>query len=129
MEFSNIKIYDLAIKAQSFYEDKNLYLPVKVGFYLYKNLEKITEAANSIEFMRSKILEAHNASTDENKEQKFQKEMNELKNLTQEINFHYISLEDFEDIKLNPEQFSVIINMIDDDEENEDDFEDICVKA
>lgn len=123
MKFNNLQIYEMALKIKKFYEDKSLNLPVRLGFYLLKNLNKITSAAQEIELMRSNILKKYSEDLNETEKKEVFKELQELSNIEQDIDLYSLYLEDFENLKLNLDQLSLIVDMIDDSNLDEDGFE------
>lgn len=127
MKFNNLQIYEMALKIKKFYEDKSLNLPVRLGFYLLKNLNKITSAAQEIELMRSNILKKYSEDLNELEKKEVFKELQELSNIEQDIDLYSLYLEDFENLKLNLDQLSLIVDMIDDSNLDEDGFEHVEV--
>lgn len=124
--FKNLEIYAYAealmenIKA-------DLNLPVKVGFYIQKNMKKITELAQEIEKSRLEIFDKYGERDEENNQYTFemsvqedvQRELNDLFELTQEVKINMLELDWFEGIDFTAEQISAISFMINEDEEED----------
>lgn len=121
---TNLEIYTTA---QALMENitTNMNLPVKVGFYIQKNMKKMTELAQEIEKSRIEIFEKYGEKDEENNQYKFdksvqeqvQKELNDLFDLTQDIKTNMLNLDWFDDIDLNANQIAAISYMIADDED------------
>ena len=121
---TNLEIYTTAqALMESITTDINL--PVKVGFYIQKNMKKITELAQEIEKSRMEIFDKYGEKDEENNQYKFdksvqeqvQKELNDLFDLTQDVKTNMLELDWFDDIDLNANQIAAISYMITDDED------------
>ena len=125
MILKNSEIYGLAIRSQVFYEDKISQFPAKVGFYLFKNLKMLKELAVEIEEMRRGIINSFSPEEIDDDtykvapevQAKLQRQLNSLSELTQDVPFYKLKLEDFEDVKLSGEQLNVLVDMIEEIEE------------
>lgn len=123
---TNLEIY---ITAQALMENitTDMNLPVKVGFYIQKNMKKMTELAQEIEKSRMEIFDKYGEKDEENNQYKFdksvqeqvQKELNDLFDLTQDVKTNMLELDWFDDIDLNANQIAAISYMIADDDEDE----------
>lgn len=121
---TNLEIYT---NAQALMENitTDLNLPVKVGFYIQKNMKKMTELAQEIEKSRMEIFDKYGEKDEENNQYKFdksvqeqvQKELNDLFDLTQDVKTNMLELDWFDDIDLNANQIAAISYMITDDED------------
>lgn len=121
---TNLEIYTTA---QALMENitTDMNLPVKVGFYIQKNMKKMTELAQEIEKSRMEIFDKYGEKDEENNQYKFdksvqeqvQKELNDLFNLTQDVKTNMLELDWFDDIDLNANQIAAISYMIADDED------------
>lgn len=120
---TNLEIYTTAqALMESITTDINL--PVKVGFYIQKNMKKMTELAQEIEKSRIEIFDKYGEKDEENNQYKFdksvqeqvQKELNDLFDLTQDVKTNMLELDWFDDIDLNANQIAAISYMIADDE-------------
>lgn len=121
---TNLEIYTTAqALMESITTDINL--PVKVGFYIQKNMKKMTELAQEIEKSRMEIFDKYGEKDEENNQYKFdksvqeqvQKELNDLFDLTQDVKTNILELDWFDDIDLNANQIAAISYMIADDED------------
>lgn len=123
---TNLEIYTTA---QALMENitTDINLPVKVGFYIQKNMKKMTELAQEIEKSRMEIFDKYGEKDEENNQYKFdksvqeqvQKELNDLFDLTQDVKTNMLELDWFDDIDLNATQIAAISYMIADDDEDE----------
>lgn len=123
---TNLEIY---ITAQALMENitTDINLPVKVGFYIQKNMKKMTELAQEIEKSRMEIFDKYGEKDEENNQYKFdksvqeqvQKELNDLFDLTQDVKTNMLELDWFDDIDLTANQITAISYMIADDDEDE----------
>ena len=121
---TNLEIYTTA---QALMENitTDINLPVKVGFYIQKNMKKMTELAQEIEKSRIEIFDKYGEKDEENNQYKFdknvqeqvQKELNDLFDLTQDVKTNMLELDWFDDIDLNANQIAAISYMITDDED------------
>ena len=121
---TNLEIYTTA---QALLENitTDMNLPVKVGFYIQKNMKKMTELAQEIEKSRMEIFDKYGEKDEENNQYKFdksvqeqvQKELNDLFDLTQDVKTNMLELDWFDDIDLNANQIAAISYMIADDED------------
>lgn len=121
---TNLEIYT---NAQALMENitTDLNLPVKVGFYIQKNMKKMTELAQEIEKSRMEIFDKYGEKDEENNQYKFdksvqeqvQKELNDLFDLTQDVKTNMLELDWFDDIDLTANQIATISYMIADDED------------
>lgn len=115
----NKQLYEYAQKLSIFNEfDKKL--PVKISFYLHKNIKAIQEAVEEIEMARmnigqkfGKLNETQNGYNilPENMQQANQ-ELMDLFELEQDIKIHYFKIEDFDNIELSYQELSAIMFMI-----------------
>jgi len=117
----NIQIYNYNQQLSLFIqESQNIKMPVRINFYLQKNIQLIQQAAEEIEKARlsigaqfGTINEAQNGYDipSENMEA-VNRELNDLFNLEQDINLHMFKLDDFDGIELTYQQMSAIMFMI-----------------
>lgn len=123
---TNLEIYTTA---QALMENitTDMNLPVKVGFYIQKNMKKMTELAQEIEKSRMEIFDKYGEKDEENNQYKFdksvqeqvQKELNDLFDLTQDVKTNMLELDWFDDIDLTANQIAAISYMIADDDKDE----------
>lgn len=123
---TNLEIYTTAqVLMENITTDINL--PVKVGFYIQKNMKKMTELAQEIEKSRMEIFDKYGEKDEENNQYKFdksvqeqvQKELNDLFDLTQDVKTNMLELDWFDNIDLTANQIAAISYMIADDDEDE----------
>lgn len=96
--------------------------PIKVLFYLRKNMKTLTELAQDIEKARVEIIQRYGTPSKENPEQyQFEtqekidaanKEFEELFGLEQEVTIYTIPLEAFNDMELTEKQMDAVMEMI-----------------
>lgn len=124
---SNLEIFNTAsalIEAfQSQTEDTHF--PVKVNFFLQKNMNSIIETARDIEKARTEIIKKFGTPSEDNPEQyvvpddkieEATNELNDLFNLEQEIAVNMLELDWFDGIDLTAQQVAAITYMINDEE-------------
>lgn len=127
--FTNKEILEYATLLQKVFldTDKDIFLPVKVNFYLQKNMKTLTEAAELIEESRMGIGEQYGEFVEEESSyiikdsenlKKAQKMINELLSLDQVIELYPISLEDLQDIQLTVAQMNAMLFMIEESKED-----------
>lgn len=118
MKLTNQKIYDTAIALSSFSIDGKL--PVKISFFLQKNIRVLTAAAEEIEAARLKVAQDFGELNDDGTQYVVpperllaaRMELADLFNLEQDLNIHIFKLNDFDDIELTYQQLSAIMFMI-----------------
>lgn len=120
MLLSNNFIYNIA---SSDLKLEDFALPVRLGFFLYKNFNTLMAAAEEIEAARVRILETYGEFQDDTGEflvaqdkiPLAEAELKELFSLTQEIDIHVFKLSEFNDISLPNKYLSSILFMIEED--------------
>lgn len=118
MILTNKQIYEYATKLVAFHTEQKM--PVKINFFLQKNIQKIIEAVKEIEFAKDEIIKSYGElNADESgyiisQEQlpAANKDLNELFNLEQDLNLYIFKLDDFNNLELTMEQLSAIMFMI-----------------
>lgn len=118
MKLTNQKIYDTAIALSSFSIDGKM--PVRINFFLQKNIQILRAAAEEIEEARLKIAQDFGELNKDGtqfvippeKMLEARKELNDLFNLEQDLSIHIFKLEDFDGIDLTYQQLSNIMFMI-----------------
>ena len=118
MKLTNQQIYDAATKLASFYIDGKL--PVRINFFLQKNIQTLAAAGKEIEDARIKIAQDYGELNEEGTSfivppenmAVAQQELNDLFNLEQDINIHIFKLSDFNNIELTYQQLASIMFMI-----------------
>ena len=115
----NAQIYKYAQQLSAF-NDYDMIMPVRISFYLQKNIRIIREAAEEIDrarlFIGAQFGTANAAGTGydvppENMAAA-NKELQDLFDLEQDLNIHIFNLDDFDGIELTYQQMSAIMFMI-----------------
>ena len=123
MTLTNLQIYTYAEELAAHFTACAIALPVKVNFFLQKNIQNITEAAQEIAQARIDIARRLGTLDDsganyiiapENMSLANQ-ELTDLFSLEQEVNIKMIKLSSFDDIELTYQQMSAIMFMIEED--------------
>ncbi len=122
----NSEIYSLG-NALLEYMQEELALPVKIKFYLQKNMNKVISLAREIEQSRTEILNKYGTLNEDGTSYHFeddkiaeaQKELNDLFELEQEVKVNMLELDWFDAVELSNEQVNAIMFMINDEEEEE----------
>lgn len=118
MKLSNQKIYEYATQLALFNIDTKL--PIKINFFLQKNINTMRQAAQEIDAARVQIAQEFGTLNEDQSAynipaenmQAAQKEMNDLFAIEQDLNIHIFKLDDFDNIELTMEQLSIILFMI-----------------
>lgn len=118
MILSNQEIYNNAINLSNFHIEGKL--PVKINFFLQKNIKLIQESALEIDNMRMDIAANYGVLNSDNntyevpaeKMSEAQKELSDLFGLKQDLNIHVFKLNDFDNIDLTYDQLANIMFMI-----------------
>ena len=119
MYFDNTQIYEYSQKLAIF-NNCNIKMPVRINFYLQKNIQLIQQAAEEIDRARLGIgaqfgtLNAEQTGYDipaKNLEEA-NRELVDLFNLEQDLPIHIFKLSDFDGIELTYQQMSAIMFMI-----------------
>ena len=121
---TNLEIYAYADALVNAFKEE-VTLPVKVNFYLQKNMTRMIEAGKEIEKTRVEIIQKYGAPTEDGQNievpvdsvEIVNKELEDLFALTQEIKVNEIALEAFDGIELSSTQVAAITFMIKDEEE------------
>ena len=106
MKLTNRKIYDVMIQLTSFSIEGKL--PVKINFFLQKNIQTLAAAGQEIEAARIKVAQDFGELNEDGtqyivppeKMAEAQSELNDLFGLEQELNIHIFKLDDFDGIDL-----------------------------
>ena len=118
MKFTNEEITAYAQNLSKFNTD--IKLPVKINFFLQKNIQIISIAFQEIESARINIGKEYGKLDEQclsysippEKYEIVQTELNDLYNLEQELNIHTFKLDEFDGIELTYDQMSAIMFMI-----------------
>ena len=121
MNLTNNEIYNYASALiKEFNSECNIKLPIKINFFLQKNIKLLVELAQEIDNSKMMIAQQYGELNAEgtsyvvlsHKMEEAQKDLNELFNLTQEVPIHIFKLDDFNDIELSYSQMNALIFMI-----------------
>ena len=120
MTLKNYQIYNYATAlTKEFGVDCTIKLPVRVNFYLQKNIENIKILAIEIEDMRNKIVSENSIANESgvyeinpDKIELVQKELDDLANLTLEVNLYPLKLDSFDGVDLTYQQMNALMFMI-----------------
>ena len=121
---TNLEIYAYADALMNAFKEE-ITLPVKVNFYLQKNMTRMIEAGKEIEKTRMDIIQKYGTPTEDGQNievsadmvETVNKELEDLFALEQEIKVNEIALDAFDDIDLTSAQVAAIAFMIKDEEE------------
>jgi hypothetical protein len=120
----NMEIYNTANSLlESFSDDLNL--PVKINFYLQKNIKTVVDIAQDIEKTRLEIFDKYGTKDEETQQYHFDedvidtvnKEITDLFELEQEVKVNLLELDWFDSIDLSTSQVNAISFMIKEEEE------------
>lgn len=118
----NKDIYESA-QLLAIFDNCNIRMPVRINFYLQKNIKIIKEAAKAIDLARLEIgaqfgvpnTERTGFNIPPEKIEAAAQELQELLELEQDIKIHKFHLSDFDGIELTYQQMSAIMFMIEED--------------
>ena len=118
MKLTNNKIYSYAEKLSAFNIDVKL--PVRINFFLQKNIQIIIAAGQEIDAARMGVAQQYGTLNEDGTSYNIapdvmptvQQELNDLFNLEQDLNIHIFKLDDFDGIDLTMDQLSAIMFMI-----------------
>lgn len=126
MLLKNNIIYQYAEQLMELFQNSDQKFPIKINFYLQKNINTLTAAAREIEQARIAIIQEYGIINPEDNTykipaenvEKAQSELSDLLNLEQDIPLHLFSINDFENVEpLTYQQMSALMFMIVDDED------------
>lgn len=120
----NNEIYSIAMQLiENEIAQLNISLPVKVNFYLQKNVANIIDMAKDIESNRNDILQKYgtlneegNYDFEEGKLEQANQELVDLFELEQEVPIYEITLDAFDGVELTSKQVQAIAYMIKEEE-------------
>ena len=121
MKLTNQQIYTYAQSLSAFNIEQKM--PVKIGFFLRKNIQTIIEAGTEIEQAKMKLaaeygtINAAGTGYDISPENisKVNQELMDLFSLEQELNIHVFTLENFDGIELTYNELSSIMFMMEEE--------------
>lgn len=121
MILTNNQIYNYASNLVSvFNAECDIRLPIKINFFLQKNIKLLTELAQEIDSSRMQIAQQYGNVNEtglsyivpQEKIPQAQQDLNELFNLTQDVPIHIFKIDDFNDIELSYKQMNALMFMI-----------------
>ena len=126
MTLTNNEIYVYANALSEQFGQDQVKLPLKVNFYLQKNINELISLAQDIEKQRMSIASEYGTLNEETQQYEIpednitaaQNKLDELFNLTQEVKIYKVKLDAFGDIDLSSAQMQALLFMIDEEEED-----------
>lgn len=124
MTLTNNEIYNYANALAGEFAQNDVKLPIKVNFYLQKNMQELITLAQDIEKQRIAIAEEFGNLNEETQQYEIPNEnitaasnkLEELFGLTQEVKIYKIKLDAFGDMELTASQMQALLFMIDEEE-------------
>ncbi len=118
MKLTNNEIYQYAQVLRAFYIEVKM--PVRINFYLQKNIQLIQQAAEEIDRARMAIgaqfgtpnTEGTGFDIPNENMAEVNQELNDLFAIEQELNIHIFKLDEFDNIELTYQELSAIMFMI-----------------
>lgn len=124
MKLTNKQIYEYTEKILKIFSvDEEIYLPIRINFYLHKNRNILMELAKDIEKQRTEIIKKYGTLNEETKEYEVPKdkitdvlnEIDELFSLTQDVALYFVSMNEIkDDLTLTTQQMDALMFMIED---------------
>lgn len=119
MTYKNFQIYQYH-QALLAFNNIDVKMPVRISFYLQKNIQLIQQAVEEINNARLALGERFGTLSEDGTGYDIpaenlveaNHELSDLFNLTQDLNIHIFKLSDFEGIELSYQQMSAIMFMI-----------------
>lgn len=118
--FTNGELYSLS---QNLIENpikEDTYIPIKLNFYIQKNIETIMSEYQKIEKHRINIVKHYGEFDDkgqitipQDKIMEVNAELDNLSEIKQEVDLHMLTLEEVQDLKLSTGELKSIMFMID----------------
>lgn len=128
LTLKNIDIYVLATRLNEAFseQDPDSNLPIKINFFLRKNINKIVDLAQDIDTERNNIIQKYGTLNEEKQEyevptekvEEAQKELNDLFDIEQEVKINMLDINLFDDVNLSEKKGNAILFMIYDPEED-----------
>lgn len=124
MTLKNSEIYNYANALAQEFGQQEVKLPLKVNFYLQKNLKELVTLAQDIEQQRVSIAQEFGTLNEETQQYEIPPEnidsasrkLNELFNLTQDVKIYKVKLDAFGDMDITNSQMQALLFMIDEEE-------------
>lgn len=122
---TNNEIYNYTNNLAEQFSNSTMKLPIKINFYLQKNLSELYTLAQDIEKQRVEIIQEYGSYDEESQQYNIPKEkiseaskkIDELFNLTQDVKIYKVKLDDFGNIDFTSGQMQALLFMIKDEEE------------
>ena len=122
MKLNNQQIYQIANNTISNLDNLNIYIPAKANFFLQKNLQTLTTAAQEIDKSRIEIAKHYGVLDEEGQQYKIledkldeaSKELEDLFSIEQELNIKTFSIEALGSAEFTPAQMQAMMFMIED---------------
>lgn len=124
MKLTNKQIYEYTEKILKIFSvDEEIYLPIRINFYLHKNRNILMELAKDVEKQRTEIIKKYGILSEETKEYEVPKdkitdvlnEIDELFSLTQDVALYFVSMNEIkDDLTLTTQQMDALMFMIED---------------
>lgn len=120
MKLTNNEIYVYANELLTYFgQDCEIKFPIKVNFFLQKNIKKMTELAQDIEASRIAVAKEYGEPNEEgsytispDKVEDASKELTDLFSLEQDVDIHIFKIDDFTNIELSMKQMNALMFMI-----------------
>lgn len=117
---TNLEIYTLYKKLQEAFLNENRNFPVKVFFYIQKNINALQIKVEEIEKTREYIIKKYGTINYENNNynisseyiQQANEELQQLENIKQDVELKTINFSDIENLELTPAQMDSLMFMI-----------------
>lgn len=125
MTLTNNEIYGYASALMTeFGADCEIKFPIKINFFLQKNIKLMSELAQDIDASRLAIAQQYGELNEEgsayaipdDKLEDAARELNDLFSLTQDVAIRKFNIDDFNDIELTAKQMNALMFMINDEE-------------
>ena len=130
LTLKNIEIYTYANQLAEAFNDggSNDTLPIKINFFLQKNIKTILELGQDIDKVRTEIIQKYGTLNEETQNYDIpaekvptaQAELTELFNLEQEVRLHMFDINSFDNVELSEKKGNAILFMIYDPEEEKE---------
>lgn len=125
MTLTNNEIYTYANGLAGEFGQQEVKLPIKVNFYLQKNMQELMNLAQDIEKQRIDIASEFGTLNEETQQYEIPAEnidpatrkLEDLFGLTQEVKIYKVKLDAFGDVDLTSSQMQALLFMIDEEEE------------
>ena len=127
MTLTNNEIYNYANALAGEFAQDQVKFPIKVNFYLQKNMQELITLAQDIEKQRITIAEEFGTLNEESQQYEIPQEniaaasnkLDELFSLTQDVKIYKVKLDAFNDMDLTSAQMQALLFMIEDEEEED----------